>query len=322
MKPIIPFALLCALATSTAPGAVTDPVGYVTVTLEPGIFNLVGVTLHQPVVASGTLESATASTVVDDTADFTSLTGPLILELNDGSGVIQEVTVQDATTLTTPEDISSFVTAGVSYSVRQADTIDSIFGSDNSKANLVASPDGSDAGVDKVFVQTATGLQQFYYVDAPGTFEGWFDGAGPAGDTVINYADGLYVQTVPTSTATDFQIAGEVKTNPTSSVLQPGFNLVNAVAPAGLTLGNSGLGDFIEASPDGSSATADKVLIPDLNNPGSFTEYFYVNAPGTFVGWFDGAGSADAVELTGPFFLRNVEGSVKPYTISAPEIAD
>ena len=273
---------------------------------------------------SGTLDSATAASVDDADVDFSSLpAGIYILELTDGSGVVQEVEVVDTDTLSTPDDISASVTGDVTtYTLRPASTLDSVFGADNSKANLSPSTDGSTSGADIVWVQTASGLQQFYYVDIPGTLEGWFDGSEPAGDTVLNYADGLYVQTQPSSTANSFTVVGEVKVAATSSVLIPGFNLLNAVAPAGLTLGESGLQAYIEPSTDGSETGADLVLIPDLANPGSFKTYYYVDIPGTLQAWFDGAETADSIPLEGPFFLNNLEGSTKPYKINAPTVAE
>jgi hypothetical protein len=329
MKSFIPYSLLaaaaaCGLAFGQAGPAYTTPVGYTTVAISPGIFNLVGVTVHESVVVAGIIDSATSNTVVDADVDFSTLpAGNYILELTDGSGIVQEVTVLSSTELSTPEDISASITDNVTtYNLRPVSTLDSIFGSDNSKANLVASTDGSANGVDKVLVQTSTGLQTFYYVDIPGTFEGWFDGAAPAGDTVLNYADGLYVQTIPGSAATDFTISGEVKVFETGSILNPGFNLLNAVAPAGLTLGSSGLQAYVEPSVDGSTSGADLVVIPDALNPGSFKNYYYVDIPGTLQAWFDGAQVADDVELTGAFFLNNLEGSIKPYVVNPPTIGN
>ncbi|MGJ8644549.1 MAG: hypothetical protein ACSHX9_14155 [Luteolibacter sp.] len=326
MKNLIPLAALAAITTTGALQAQTQafstPSGYVTVSISPGIFNLTGVSLHEPVVLSGVIDSATATTIVDADVDFSALAaGTYILELNDDSGIIQEVTVLDANTLTTVDDLSGSVTGGVTaYKLRPASTLDSVFGADNSKANLVESPDGGDSGVDKIIVQSASGLSTYFYVNAPGVLVGWFDGTGAAGDTVLNYADGLYVQTTPTSTATDFVITGQVKEQNTGSVLNPGFNLLNPVVPAGLTLGTSGLQDYILASTDGGDTGVDKVLIPDSETPGAFKTYYYVNAPGVFVGWFDGTDPADDVKLEGAFFLNNVEGSVKPYLINGPTL--
>ena len=326
MKTFIPFTIAAALAASGLANAQTPafstPSGYVTVKVNPGVFNLVGVTLHEPIELSGTLDSATSNSVDDADVNFSSLAaGVYILELTDGSGVLQEVTVLDSDTLVTSDDLSGNVSDGVTtYKLRRASTLDSVFGSDNSKANLKPSTDGSANGVDKVIVQTVSGLKSYYYVDIPGTLEGWFDGAASAGDTVLNYADGLYVQTLPGSTATDFVIVGAVKVSETASVLKPGFNLLSAVTPAGLTLGTCGLEAYIAPSTDGSSNGADILLIPNPLEPGSFSSYYYVNIPGTLEAWFDGANVADDIALEGAFFLNNLEGSVKPYVINGPTL--
>lgn len=329
MKTLIPLTAIAAIAASglsnaqQTTAAYSDPSGYVTVKINPGIFNLVGVSLHEPIVISGVIDSVSSNAVVDADVDFSTLdSGVYILELNDGSGIVQEVEVLDSETLTTSDDLSANITGDVTrYSLRKASTLDSVFGADNSKANLVASTDGSDNGVDKVIVQTSTGLQTYFYLNLPGVLVGWFDGSDAAGDKVLNYADGLYVQTVAGSTASDFVVTGQVKLEETASVLQPGFNLLNAVVPAGLTLGTSGLEDFIKQSTDGTTnGGVDTVLIPDPLNPGSFKTYFYLNLPPTFVGWFDGENSADDVKLEGAFFLNNREGTVKPYRINKPTI--
>lgn len=324
MKILIPLTTVAMLALSSIAHAQTSafsqPSGYVTVEINPGIFNLVGVSLHEPSLLSGVLDSATTTSVIDTSVDFTSLPdGVYILELDDDSGIIQEVTVVDSNTLRTSDDLSGNITGGTTaYTLRPAATLDSVFGADNSTANLTPSTDGSANGVDTILIQTSTGLSSYYFVDV-GDLTGWFDGEAFAGDTVLNYADGIYVRTLADTTATSFIIAGQVKLEETGSILQPGFNFVNTVTPAGLTLGSSGLQDFIEPSIDGSRNGADLVLLPNPLRPGSFVTYYYVDTSG-FTGWFDGEARADDVELNGAFFIRNLEGTVKPYRINGPTI--
>ena len=49
--------------TTTTTSATTTPVGFVTHTLRGGQFNLLGVTLHQPVLASGAFTGTSTTTV-------------------------------------------------------------------------------------------------------------------------------------------------------------------------------------------------------------------------------------------------------------------
>ena len=83
-------AVTCGLAGAQATTAYTTPVGYVTQTAATGKFNLVGLTVQNPVVASGVLDASTATSVTDNEVNFTTLplvTGETyVLELTNGSG--------------------------------------------------------------------------------------------------------------------------------------------------------------------------------------------------------------------------------------------
>ena len=97
-------ACLLGVAGATAqnpPSAFTTPAGFVTHTLRAGQFNLLGLTLHEPVVASGDLTGVTSTQLTDTDVDFGAVltTGTTyILEITDAedaslNGTIQEVTV-------------------------------------------------------------------------------------------------------------------------------------------------------------------------------------------------------------------------------------
>lgn len=333
MKSSISYSLLAAaMACGLAQGAATaytTPVGYATVPIKPGIFNLVGVTLQQPTAVAGIITAVSGTTITSSASNFSVLTPGVvyILEITNGAGngVIQEIiNPPSATTITTPQDISASITPGVTtFSIRKADTLNSAFGALNEKMNLSASTDGSSNGADLVLIPVGDGsYKTYYFVNAPSIpFVGWLDGSDPAGDVVVNYADGVFVQTLPSSAAKNLVTSGEVKATKTSGLLATGFNLLNSVAPAGLTLIQSGLQNSMTPSTDGSSNGADLLLIPDPAFPGAYKTYYYVVAPSIpYTGWLDGSDPADNVNLNGAFFLNKFSAPAA-YTVAGPQIA-
>jgi hypothetical protein len=324
MKKYLPYSLiLAAAATGLAHGAATaytTPVGYVTKALPPGATTLVGLTVHNPTVAAGVLDAVTstpAKTVTDNGVNFTTtLTAgqTYILELPDGT--VQEIKSWTGSVLTTPDNITSKVVAGTtSYKLRPAATVSSVFGATNS-IGLSPDTDGSLTGTDLVLVLNANNAFDtvYYFNDGAGT-QGWFDDQGnPAGDKVIAYPDSFFVRRAA-GASKSLVVSGEIKTNATGGSLVSGYNYVNAVAPTGLTLANSGLNSFLVPDADGSFTGTDFVLVPS----GSvfLTAYYFNDGAGT-QGWFDDQGNAaDATVLDGGFLIKSNAGP-KAYTVSVP----
>ncbi|MFZ9937455.1 MAG: hypothetical protein ACO3JG_10420 [Luteolibacter sp.] len=320
MKPYLYTLLAAASAAGLAQAqtAYTTPVGYVTKTLGANQFNLVGLTLHQPTAAAGILDASSSSTVTDNNIDFsTALTAGATYVLELSNGTIQEISAWSGSVLTTPDDISSLVTAGqTSYKIRKASTISDVFGVNNS-AGLTASADGSLTGVDLVLILNSSGSFDtvFYVNDGAGT-EGWFDVSfNPAADKPIVYADAFFVQKAASSGT--LTITGEVKTAPTSGVLNPGWNYVGGAAPAGLTVDGTGLKSFLTPTPDGDLTNADTLLLP--NPDGTYKTLFYVNDGAGTEGWFDdGFNEASAVPFDSGVLIFN-KGSQKGFTIGVPD---
>ena len=322
MKPIIPFALLGALlAVGAANAAVTTPVGYASTELLPNKFSLVGLTLQNPTTAAGVLDavSAAPNTVTDSDVDFDAvLTGgaTYILELSDGT--VQEITSWAGNVLTTPSDLSGLVTpATTTYTLRKAATVSDIFGANNS-VGLTPSPDGDTSIADTLQVPSGSGFEVIYYFNDGAGFEGWFtEGGDPAENYVLNYADGFYVKRIAGGPI-NLVVSGEVKLDPTSGVLANGFNYLGAVAPAGLTLGDSGLEAFISQSSDGDTSLVDTVQV-QLDGPsGAYRVCYYFNDGAGFEGWFDEGGDpADDQALDSGFLIFNRDAA-KPYTVSVP----
>ncbi len=321
MKTYIPYSLILAAAASGmafgAETAYTTPVGYVTQALPANQFTLAGLTVQQPTKAAGIIdaESASPKSVTDNEVNFTTLLtagATYILELPNGT--IQEITAWSGSVLTTPDDITAFVVPGTTtYKLRKASTVSDVFGATNTVAALTS---GTDANLcDKLLIPNANnGFDTvFYYNDGAGT-EGWLDGdSNLAADKPMPYVDGFYVQRVA-GTAKSMVISGEVKTKATSGVLVAGYNYLNSVAPAGLTLDGSNLKAFVSQGTDAS--TVDNVLLPTAL--GGYTTCFYYNDGAGAEGWLDGDSNLAGGFLLEDGFLIFNRGSVKPYTLSVP----
>jgi len=297
--------------------AYTTPVGYTTTVLAPNQFNLIGLNVHQPTIASGILDTESSTSVTDAEVNFTTLLTQgqtYVLELP--SGVIQEVTAWSGSTLTTSNDITgSVVPSTTTYKLRRASTVGDVFGLTNS-AGLTPSTDGDLTTCDLIQIFNGTGFDTIYYFnDGAGTV-GWYDDANnPAVDKAIVYSDGIFVKRVSGSNIS-LVVAGEVKAKPTSGVLASGFNYLNGVAPAGLTLGASGLQSFLTPSADGDLTTCDLVLLPAAG--GAYTTCYYFDDGAGTTGWYDDANNpAESFNMSSAFLIYRV-GGVKSYTLSVP----
>lgn len=322
MKKYLPYSLiLAAAATGLAHGAATaytTPVGYVSKALVPNGFSFVGLTVHNPVISSGVIDAKSANSITDTGMNFTTLlTAGMTYVLELDNGIIQEVTTWNSSgVLNLPEDITASVTNGTTtYKLRKASTISDIFGATNS-AGLAPDTDGDFLTLnDLIFVIGAGGAAKAVYYYNDGSTTGWFDADGNDGANIpIVYSDGFYVKR-GAGTSINLVTSGEVKTKPTKNVLIPGFNFLSSVSPTGLTLGTSGLQNFISPDTIGDYQTVDNVYLPQPN--GSFKIAYYFN-DGSTTGWFDADGNdATNLALQGDFLILN-RGIAKSYTISVP----
>jgi hypothetical protein len=304
-------------------------VGYTKIERTAGSFTLVGLTFHRPAVASGVFTAKSGTFLTAAALNFTSLLTPgtYVLELPDGE--VQEVTAWSGDTLTTPEDISSLIVLNeTNFILRPAATIASVFGSSNS-ANLAPYIEGNKVGPDYILIRNSEGaLLQYYYFKGDGSTDsenaGWYsrtDGER-ADNKAIIYNEGLFIQHASLDTPLSFIVSGEVKTNPTAGVLEAGkYSYLSGVAPAGLTLSNSGLSSQITQfipTTTGEPNAYDRVLIPQPS--GEYPEYYFYNDPKDpdTIGWYGKDGNrADNRALNGGFLILN-SGVKKPFKISVP----
>ncbi|MBT8037515.1 MAG: hypothetical protein KJO21_08220 [Verrucomicrobiae bacterium] len=274
-------ALLLGIAGAFAQSAYTKPSGFVTHTLKAGQFNLIGLTLHAPVTVSGAFETVDGTTLTDSDVNFgTSLTAgkTYILEITAATdtslnGTIQEVTVWDGNTITTPQNlVTDGLVVGDQYQLRAAKTLQGIFGANNEAglkegasgtADLVWIPDGS-GGFDKYYYSPA---QSFPVVVA----EGWklLSGAD-APEVPIFFADAFFVQRRG-ATDLDLVITGSIVTTSVSVAVPNNFTFISSLFPVGSTLANSGLGGSLL---HGFAGTADLLWLPKDDASG-YDIYYY-----------------------------------------------
>lgn len=258
------------------------PVGYVSHTLPPSTFNIIGITLHEAPNASGVFEVVTTHSVTDNDRDFTATLAPntdYILEVTSGAanGELQFFTTTDVAgfTITTSDDLVALgLVSGDSYKIRKASTLASIFGKDNT-AGLVGN--GSSSAADQVWVLGDSGFTKYYYSVNPfsPSASSWKEvdssNSVDASNIPIFYTDAIYISTASGGSDRNLIVTGSVKTTPTTYALDSGFNYMGASFPTGTTLESSGLQSQIAGN--GSAALADVILIP--NGTGDFKRYYY-----------------------------------------------
>ncbi len=293
---ILSAALLA--APSVFGQATTKPVGFQTVTIKGGLFNLVGINFLKPPLVVGVLDSLTSSTITDAGVDFAvALNGQsnLVAEITNGSGagLWTNISSFSANQITIDSDLSASVASGATYQVYSLPTISEVFGATNS-AGLKA---GLPTVADVIWLSQANGTggyDKYYYSNSAPFGTGWRRVGGgttnEAGAAIYHYEAMIIERRDVTDLAVTF--SGSVKTSPTSFPLFTGFNFVERSFPALATLGNSSLSTYLTGGlPSGS--TTDIVWIP--NGAGGYDKYYVSTGAPFGVGWRRvGGGTADA----------------------------
>lgn len=307
-------AMLLGTAGAIAQEAFTKPAGFVTHTLKANQFNLIGLTLHQPVLVAGELDDVTGTTLGDDEVNFgaTLTTGKTyILEITDASdsdlnGTIQEITAWSGSDLTTPQDLAAQgVVAGDKYQLRQAPTLEDVFGTTGSvlKKGVIFTL------ADVVWIPNGVGGYNRYFLS---TSNEWKNAATNTAspNVALCYVDAVFLQRKGADV--DLVLTGSVKVKATTVALAPGFNPVSVVVPVGSTLQNSGLNDSLQAGVI--FTLADLVWIP--NTSGGYDRYFY-HTSGNWRNAATNTNLASDVPLSSGFFIQR-KGSAKNATIKTP----
>lgn len=323
MKSISYSLIAAAAAVGMAFGAdtaTTNPVGYVTNSLQPG-FNLVGLTLVSASTVTGDIETVNGSQIGDTDINLqTSLPAgrTYILEITSGAaqGMVQEFTAVSGGTITLPAAIAG-VAADDKYRIRVAPTLEEVFGS-------TLQSQGTATGSDIVWLANGPGVFDRYYLNKPlfgaaswkKINDNGTETAAP--NTPLVYLDGFFVEVK--STAKDLVLSGEVRGEATSVFLGTGFNAVGTVFPVGSTLANSNLATTLQAQ--GTATGSDIVWIS--SGAGSFTKYYFnkplfgagswkrINADNSEVN-VDGA----SVQLSSGVFIER-KGAAKSVLVTSP----
>jgi len=276
MKKILSRSLLAALAAAGfahAAEVATTPVGYVTTSLQPG-FNLLGITLHKPVVVQGNFDSVSGNQLTDVNINPTVLPAgkTFILEITSGlaEGFVQEFVSISNDTLVLPAAIPNLA-VNDGYTIRVAPTLEEIFGT-TLQTRAVS------AGSDIVWLANGPGVFEKYYLNTP--FFGspvWkrinSDGTETnAPNTPVVYLDGIFVEVK--TTGKNLIVSGELRAKTTSIALGTGFNAIGTVFPVGSTLSSSGLAATLQTR----AVAAGSDIVWVAAGVGVFDKYYY-NTP-------------------------------------------
>ncbi|MFC5051524.1 hypothetical protein ACFPK9_13010 [Rubritalea spongiae] len=297
--------LLGSLATSQAQTATTDPVGYVTITINghnnevsQGLtiasLSLVGSTEYSSNVSS--FATGSNNTLTDTSATFAA--GEFLnsgeishyIEITSGehSGTITWITGSPGgSSLYTLDDLSH-IAPNSSYSIKTAHTVASLFGSPS-----VLAGSSSQANADEILILNAsTGVYtSFWYKNAGLGGTGWQS----TDSNILNpesYAlfptDGLLILRKQADD-TSITLTGAVKQDETNVLIEgSGYNLLSTLIPIEqLTPANCGL--YTEDSTTGlaassSLANADEIVIYNPTTK-SFTSFWYKDAGLGGTGW-------------------------------------
>jgi len=293
----------------------TDPVGFLTLNVQgtggtsSSALSFLGLSFTQPVSYQATLSSASGTTLTDSNAtwsddQFNGANGQFYVELISGTGAgrMSNITATSGSghSITTADDLSSFVSAGTGYKIRKNWTIASVFGP-NDESGLQG---GTSSTADQILIYNpGTGLYTTYYYKTIGIGGiGWRSLASnstDASNSPLNPTDGIIVKRLQSSNL-GFSLAGAVKLGQTSIPVASGLNILGNVYPSGtFTLGSSGL--VSSGLTGGTSSTADLLLIYDSPS-GLYNTYYYKTIGIGGIGWRSlASNSADASNTPIPF---------------------
>lgn len=301
------------MTAQTPATATTKPVGYITQNLSPGGFNVVGLSIHQPVVASGKFETLSGTTLTDADVNFGSVLTQgktYVLEIKSTNsavdGIIQEVTAWNGNGITTQVDLpANFgLTLSDSYTIRAAYTIEEIFGT--TATVLSKGPNAASSLSDIIWLSDGPGSFSRYYIrSSDSTVRNALTNAA-APNTAVVYTDGILVEKRNGSAA--LLVSGEVKTTSTVAVVSKGFNLLSVVYPAGTTLQNSGIAATIGKGPNAASTLSDVVWIS--TGLGSFDRYYMRSSDSTWRNAQTNAAAPADLPLSSSIYIeKKSEGS-------------
>jgi len=273
-------------AASFLNAATTDPVGYVTIDIKGGgTTNLVanaGLVKASSFVGIGNVSGDTTLTLAGASWTVDAFASSYYVQLNI-TGEWAQITSNTSDALTLASHLPNG--SGQNFIIRPLNTLDSLFGSDNSAGFLGSATFG---GGDIVAPWDASNqnLSAFYYYDTDDN--SWKDAANnPAGTSIVYPDESLMV--IGSGVDKSIVISGTVQTGVTSGDLfgDGGTNIVPNPYPVPLVIKDSGY----ESAITGGSTLAESDLLltwdPSAQNFSAF--YFYDTDDNT---WKDSSNNA------------------------------
>lgn len=269
----------------------SKPVGVETHRFGTG-FTYIGIRHLRTEVAKGTILSVSPTSVsVGHEVNGTLISGKTyVLEIENAKGVIQAVEnwslVAGETVITTPSDLTSEITAGITtYRIRPASSLASIFGTSNLPNSsgepviTLAAGNGGHGGADQIWIKSDGVSYHKYYFDnfAPPSFNdsAWVEVGGEAvsdpDSIIILPGDALVISSQ--NGGGSFAVGGVLKTTPTEVELNAGFSILSNLAPVGQSLQSAFPDGHGLAHGAGGASTATEVWLPLQN--GTFDKYYW-----------------------------------------------
>lgn len=291
------------LAASNLSAATTDPVGYVTNTVNPSTDLLVGVTLQQPPSFTGAADSVSGNTIAVSSTIPDVTTEPHYVWVTSGNveGQWFEVTSATASSVTVSEDLSAEGMAATDrFRVVPFWTLSTLLPEGggmpvtndlSAVQSLVLSNDVTAEGLN-----LAAAVQYFYFSNGSGV-SGWLradDQSQFFDDTVVPPSTFITLRNVSTSES-DVIISGSVPVNPISNQIVSRSagaqdNQVYFPYPSDVLLGDLGLVESgAISSTDNLDNPTEFLLVYSLSstvkNPGAVEQYFHFDNNAGVSGW-------------------------------------
>jgi hypothetical protein len=303
----------------------TAPLGCTTQTLSKGV-NVLGITLHNPTLASGTFSAVAGTTLTAPDLSLSPATGrTYILEITSGTlaGVIQEIPAASisGTTITTSQNLATLgLAVGNSYNLRLAPTLEEIFTTTPLSNGGILHATINPSTADVVSIPNGAGGYDRYYLRSGATPAFRSVPANlPAPNVPVIYVDGILIDKKNT-TGASVATTGEIKSTGSNTVVVKGINPVGVVAPTGLNLFNAGLEDDLLANL--SPSTADIVWVQQPNL--TFRKFY--RRSGASGGWRDLANpainltqaQAEAVSLSSAIIIERRGNNAANLDLNVP----
>jgi uncharacterized protein (TIGR02597 family) len=289
--------LLIGASVLSAQTVSTDPVGYVTTTINGSpdgstpAYTALSVGLQNAALVSGSATSDSTSAVITDSnasnaVDAYAATDPagassFFLQITSGTneGLILDILSNGADSFTTNTDLSGIVSAGDSYVVKAHVTLADIFGASN-ETGLKSG--GNSSSSDSIFLMSNDGAGSYstyyYQTDALGFLggNGWRvagNSSTDMGGIAIAPDDGVIISRTAAGDLSTV-VSGTVNNVNHSRDLPNGYSLVAYPFPVDVTLADSNIytaeNGYVSG---GNGSSSDTVYV--LDSTGSFTAYYY-----------------------------------------------